>query len=973
MDRQSFREELCNALQHKLLEVVQNYIDKRFDKLEQSVKYIAASDRKYEGTNVIKEGFPGIFKNIKDGLTGDIDVFLQLYSAAIDEIIDPVPDRVVWPQREERFVVQDNDSLVMTIVKKGKRTARSISSLFLNAVRGFKAIFRSNVSKPEPWKQTIFLKKVVWFHLYDEQFIQPLLHEIERTQLGLIIDFEDHLVVSATGGLTLANFVERQNNELETRRKELKGAATDAIDDLETVIFSEIEKTGTFEKGNSFYNETRLEARQGQFEETLKNNLGQWQNIQHLFFERTKDVAEFLSLRDDIRNEIQKFKQAFRIIFEKDLEEPFKELIRTLDENAQDAGKDKFLNDVYKLKALLDDFVKDRMIDPVQKLVDKQIVTQKIEHFFEDILLLGGQSPQVAMLIFDYDLEKNPPTVDQKEVQWRQLVLRALREQFINDLKPEKQNYEEFLSAIFNDIREVENIISINLESALEVHEETESPRRVAQRALERISGIANELHARASEKWADIEQHLEEGEEKISASLLNLLHKGDSKELQILNAKYRVKETTNDWRSVLDARWAAIQDRVMLWTRFLGKKGNQYFVSTKDYLGFKDEKVEEAKQADIATYLSETNQKMRELPYIYRRFFDFHSLADKRFNVSSQETEQTFKKAFEKWQQQLPATVAVLGEKGSGKSSFINLMTGSHLADEEVITIEFKETIWTEEVLVTKMANTFGIKESSTIDEIIGALEKSEHRRVVVVESIQNCFVRNINGYDAIEKLCYLISETHGNIFWIASCSRYAWAFLDKAIQLSEYFSHVAESDDLNAQQIKSVIINRHRASGYLLNFEPDGEIVKSRDYRKLVDQEDKAQEHLQEEFFENLAKLAEGNASIAIIFWIRSIHEFDDTHFYIKPLEVTMLEMVEDLSPRVLFALAAFIIHDTLIDKDLSMILNISEQESRLLINRLQSRSLIEQKNSAFTINHLMYRQIVLLLKERNIIHLV
>jgi predicted transcriptional regulator of viral defense system len=81
----------------------------------------------------------------------------------------------------------------------------------------------------------------------------------------------------------------------------------------------------------------------------------------------------------------------------------------------------------------------------------------------------------------------------------------------------------------------------------------------------------------------------------------------------------------------------------------------------------------------------------------------------------------------------------------------------------------------------------------------------------------------------------------------------------------------------------------------------------------------------------------------------------------------------MVEDLSSQVLFALAAVILHGTVSAEDLSMILNVTNKESQLLLNRLLSRGLLVRVDGLFTINHLMYRQIVRVLKERNIIHLV
>ena len=206
-----------------------------------------------------------------------------------------------------------------------------------------------------------------------------------------------------------------------------------------------------------------------------------------------------------------------------------------------------------------------------------------------------------------------------------------------------------------------------------------------------------------------------------------------------------------------------------------------------------------------------------------------------------------------------------------------------------------------------------------------------------------------------------------------MVSCSRYAWRFLEKVQSVSDYFSHIIQTDNLDAAQIKKIIISRHQASGYNFYFEPGEDDIVNRTYRKLQDQPEKSQEYLERKYFERITELADGNASIAMILWIRSIRDFDNVSFYIRPLEITSIEMIEDLNPQVLFTLAAFVLHDTLSDTDLSMILNLTKEESRLMLIRLRSRGLLLQKGDGYILNHLVYRQVVRGLKERNIIHLV
>ncbi|HBQ61859.1 MAG TPA: hypothetical protein DD671_20210, partial [Balneolaceae bacterium] len=206
-----------------------------------------------------------------------------------------------------------------------------------------------------------------------------------------------------------------------------------------------------------------------------------------------------------------------------------------------------------------------------------------------------------------------------------------------------------------------------------------------------------------------------------------------------------------------------------------------------------------------------------------------------------------------------------------------------------------------------------------------------------LILENVQNCFIRNLSGFDAMEQLLLLISETNKEILWIASSTRYGWLYLDKVLNVVDYFTHAVETDNLTAQQIEELVLKRHRASGYQLKFLADEAAKNNRSYKKHLDDEEKSQEYLKGRYFEKLAKMSEGNSSVAMIYWIRSIKEHDDTHFYINPFEFGAVNRIQQLDSNELFALAAFILHDTMTADELSMTIHQSKRESMLLASRL------------------------------------
>lgn len=980
MDRQAFQKSLHQALRDPLLTSVHQHIDDQYEVVRQVIRYITALDRKYEEGVAITEGLPGILGAMERAIEqGDTELD-SLYIARVREVAQSFPSQTTWQQKEERFTVIEDDSLATALVKHLKRGSRSVARGWHQGLAKVASLFGVQREEWRPWRQTIPLENVVTYHLLDADCVVSWLHQSQRIHLDLIEGMEELLVSELEEGDTihpsadLAELAKQLQHKTAERLNSLKEGVRSDIEQMEAGILEQVEKVGTFECRSRFYRENRIASRYQKVEKQLKDNLGKWKTSLQQLHERIRLMFEFVNLRTDILGLCSGFLSELEDYLAGIMNGPLDQLCNMLQQEQDPLTS----AEIAGLKKELENHLETQLLDPLKRSLENEVFLQKMEHFYERLVERANQTSQSSLLLYEVELVRNPPKIEQHSMEWRLLVVRSIREKIVNAVQPSRQQFQDFLSTTVEKIREIDNIIEVNLESALAVQKNKEGGREeeateIAGEALERVLITVENLQDEQKEQWRKLEQGVREGGQAFNRLLLSLVYEGSLKELQLMNARYRARKTTKGWKTILGSSLARIQDTLAVWSRFGVKKIRHGYSRVGQFLGFKKEELAETKRADIATYLSETDQKMRELPHIYRKLFNFDAVADQRFYVPVADAAATFRRAHEQWKNSFAATFAVVGEKGSGKSSFLNLMLGAEVNAEQLIQIQFRKSISSEQMLVAMLSEKLEVPEAVTVQDIVDAVKEWPENKVVAIEGIQNCFVRNINGYEAIEKLCYLISETGQHLFWVVSCSRYAWRFLDKTVQLSEYFSHLTTCDDLDPEQIKKVIMSRHRASGYTLHFVAEGEAVKSRSYRKLMDQEEEAQEYLKNTYFKKLTELAEGNASVAMIFWIRSIREFDETCCYIQPLEVTSLEMIQNLSLDVLFTLAAFVLHDTLNGEELSMVLNVNEEESRLMLNRLQARGLLEHQGDTYTINHLMYRQIVRVLKDRNIIHLV
>ncbi|MEX2603400.1 MAG: hypothetical protein WD361_04320 [Gracilimonas sp.] len=929
------------------------------------------------------------------------------------EISANISKEVLLTQEEARFTVLPGDSPNTIAGKFIKGSAFSVQKGFNSAGNNIRSIWNGK-QKPEPaWKHKVPLKNIVELNLLGVfNWIQNWNDELEKLEAEMLLE-ADAWILHSTG---LIKYIEESdsdsksdNDAIEEKEKgeaqktknipdendievffneasaelaELKTNYSQKLDelllDLEQNIIEGISLTGTIERSASEYSNSEITRKENSVTGIEKRNAETWNELQIALINRVYLSMSFKTLYEQVGERVTGFSESVNEFFSNNIEKPQQELGEQLDKAISifDESEHKSIKEVRELSSKqrdqMNEHIELKLLKPIRKIIEDADLSTKLDRFTSAIPEWTKNLQEKATLIETLDLGKLPPKYEFEKVDWQVLVQRVINNHLAKEFMPKEVKPEQFMMEVLQGFQEISQIIYTNLEIADEVKKsDEEEPFEVAKKGLERAKTKLNELSEKVYKKRDELVTKLAGKREAAFSKLAMLLEKQDVNEIRMAGAEYMAKERAIDWKTKLQVKWAEFEETAELFGRFLWKKTKQYFGTIKKLLGFAEKEKLEGDKTDLATFLSETDDQIASLPFIYRRLFDFNKEVEDRFYIRRPEQFERFKKGYELWQNNFPSTFAIVGEKGSGKSLFINLLMEDVLKKHEVIEINFQETIWKPEQVIEKVSSALNLDDISTTEELIDAIGRKKKRIVVILENIQNCYIRNISGFEAIEQLLYLISETNKKVLWITSSTRYGWLFLDKVLNLADYFTHTVQTDHLNEQQIEDLILRRHRASGYQLKFLPDEAIKKSRTFRKLMDNEEKTQEFLMERYFEKLAKLAEGNSSIAMIYWIRSIKDFDDTHFIIKPFEFGAINRIEELESPELFALAAFILHDSLNPEELSQIMHQPVRESKVMISRLTSRSILYKTDYGYMLNHLIYRQVVRVLKEANFIH--
>jgi hypothetical protein len=115
----------------------------------------------------------------------------------------------------------------------------------------------------------------------------------------------------------------------------------------------------------------------------------------------------------------------------------------------------------------------------------------------------------------------------------------------------------------------------------------------------------------------------------------------------------------------------------------------------------------------------------------------------------------------------------------------------------------------------------------------------------------------------------------------------------------------------------------------------------------------------------------MVNGNASLALVYWLRSITEVKGDIMYIRSLKGLDTSFLNKLSEEKLFTLDAMLLHDGITIANHAEIFKQTNEKSKLTILLLYDDGLVVQKHGRFYINPLIFMQVINLLKDKNILH--
>lgn len=552
----------------------------------------------------------------------------------------------------------------------------------------------------------------------------------------------------------------------------------------------------------------------------------------------------------------------------------------------------------------------------------------------------------------------------------KELVQLETYPHFVNNNKALKTKLVRQLENVRTSISDISSIVTYNLDSAITYSNDGKSFDEVKQLAIEGME--------RSISKTAEINTTLIEisklivSELKISIDSLNKELDRLTKNENILNlriqlARAKALKHTQNYRDII----IGYAEKVFMKGKAIGYlyfgKGSELYKQLMKRFGLNEKEV--AITPELADFLSETEKAIQQLPYVYQRLYRVEPIIDDSFFVGRVNELETLTTNFKNWKSGKYSATIITGEKGSGSSTLLNFFIKQNDIANRMMRTRLTDIISTNKDLFA-FFNSFLNLNAHSEKELIEQLKATYSDQVIILEDINFLFLKKVNGFEAMKTYFEILSKTGKCIYWINTCKLYAWQYLSKSVRIQSYYRNIIELKKLDEEQINKVIINRHRVSGYNIVFEQNELVGSQGKFNRLTIAEQ--QDYLRTAFFKELNRFSDSNISIALLYWLRSTREVKNNTIYIGRLSGFDFSFLKNIETGNILTLHSLIIHERLTLEEHSILFNQSIDQSRLDLITLEDRGIINRdENDTFSINQLLFRQVVNLLKNKNIIH--
>ncbi len=566
--------------------------------------------------------------------------------------------------------------------------------------------------------------------------------------------------------------------------------------------------------------------------------------------------------------------------------------------------------------------------------------------------------------------DASPPATELRPFPFRSLVRKLLEDEIRLRYDEPRRALELFLRDALSDLRELERYLRFNFEAAeeaLQANDEREADREVARSlafaGLDEASERAQHLAERASAREESLAERLEHIAHSQTHALLRFVE-----DASIDEAERRVGAAPDELGDLTGAREAV-------------PTGPQHRVdrAVESVLGRVRETWAETRQrVQSALGMTPTRTAGFErtparpaferfadegIPAGYRRLFEVAAYGVEDILAGQDGELAALSRAIDDWRHGHAMAVAVVGERGSGRTTLIERALRRHLSSTPLHRRQLGGRIRTEEALARELALLFFGRAEGDLDGIIRRVAAIDAPTVVVVEELQNLLLRTAEGFTTWRRFLDVVHAAGPAVLWIVTAEAGGWGFLDTVLEGGSTFTRVVSMRSLTRPELEEMILRRHRVTGFGVRF-----LLGAGD-----DLRDDEQPVARRRYFDALWRAGRGHPVASMFLWLDSVDRVGeaDTVLVGWPTQ-HWTGALDPLRDDELVDLAAVLLHGRLTAAELAALTRSDRTRAASRLARLASLQLVQHDrvHDEFRVNPVLHKIVFDGLRARHLV---
>ena len=927
-----------------------------------------------------QKSYEAISKKYDETQKQTFDQYFTEFVREIDSYLKSIDENIIRVQEKERFIINENDRFRIKFLKRVKIVFYNISQLPVKFGNIFRKLFHKTLKEKRLWYHKIPLRDLTAFYLNDITSLRflPSIDDLFKKVSAVFVEVwkADEIINKlSVNEKEKFNFeISKQVDEL----KELPGYLVQSFEEIfnETIISYDdaFRKAGTIELPLNKISTKKNDKNHKKLNNEYESLYNGWTNTFYSLFEDWRLNKELNTLSEKLKSDFRELLKQSKEKFDKNIspylnqiKEFINEVIYRLNEFSGSSSEVKSL--LYREKDRIHNKLSKILIPETSDVILNQNIPDLIDRMENNVNNGIKTLPEKRAIVKTASYDERIKESEIDYISPKEIITYSALPSYIKVSSNIKSSIMQELDEIQKSLKDIDQIADFNLESALSMFKADkntfEDPIDIAIEGINRAIAKEDSLEKKLNDIGSKINKELYEALIKVDEELSRQTQNENIIEIKLKIARTKTLQRTEELKQksvhFIKNFFPIIVNAVK--REFISIKN--YYKSIRKKFGITSRPA--SISSEISDFLAETENAVSRLPFVYQRLFRIEPLEDERFFEKREKELSLLFSAHEKWKLKRYAPVIIFGEKGSGATTLLNFFFRHFDSNYNITRTVVGKNIFREKDFIDFLKNIFKKDTFNNVDDAALYLNSQVTKQVVVVENLQNLFLKKVNGFICLKMLFELISKTNQNVFWIVTSSLYAWNYLSKVMNVPDYFGYLVKIEQLSDEQIIEIILKRHRISGYNIYFETENEPSKKN--KNLSDSE--LQEYLKKEYFSELNKFAKSNISLALLFWMRSTKEVTANAIKISSVVQIDFSFFSTIDSDKVFILYILLLHDGLTVEDAAEILNKPLKEIKLKLLVLLDDGIIIRKGELYQINPLLYRQIVSLLQSKNIIH--